>query len=201
MNHKHMLFLLALTATAAVADPGDLYKVSGERVNLRAGPGNEAAVLGTVEAGDELIELQQEGDWLGVRVLGSGDEGWIYNDLVQRVAQSRLTRPATPMSLGDISPGFGQVVERVNEYLGYPMIDRVETLDDGTLRITPTRDWLLRTGTDAHVMAVMAFYQLWKSHQDDRPVSLVLLDGQNDSYLTLKDEDTGPVLSVFKPRR
>ena len=32
-----------------------------------------------MQAGDDLIELQRQGEWVGVRVGRTGEEGWIYN--------------------------------------------------------------------------------------------------------------------------
>ena len=61
-----------------------------EVVNLRAGPSDESNIRGRVEQGDEVIELTSEGNWRGVRVLDTGEEGWIYGGLLEAVAQSGL---------------------------------------------------------------------------------------------------------------
>jgi hypothetical protein len=43
-------------------------------------------VRGTVERGDEVIELTRRDNWLGVRVLRTGEEGWIFGYLLEPVA-------------------------------------------------------------------------------------------------------------------
>jgi hypothetical protein len=186
-------------AATAVADPGDLHEVSGAKVNLRAGPSDDASVLTTVEQGDELIELRREGNWLGVRVMDTGDEGWIYGELVRRVAQSRLERSTNPMSFGELSTDFERLIEQVGTQLGYPPIARLERQEEATLRVTPSRDWLLRADADAHLMAALALYQVWKTDQEGRPVKLVLVDGQGEAYVSIEDSDDGPQLTLRAP--
>jgi uncharacterized protein YgiM (DUF1202 family) len=74
MLFRALLGILASAAVAgtALAGSGDLYKVTGERVNLRAGPTDQAAVRAQILQGEELIELAQQGRWLGVRVARTG---------------------------------------------------------------------------------------------------------------------------------
>lgn len=192
------LVLVGMSIVSAVADTGDIYRVTGEKVNLRAGPSNEADVRTTVEAGDELIELQKRGSWLGARVLGTGKEGWIYEELVERVSQSLLREGATAVPFEELSESFGSLLDSINNYLGYRLVDRVERIEDNTLRVIPTQEWLLYASREAHLMAALALYQMWKNHQDGRPVSLLLVDPQNENYITINDEESGPVLSVQK---
>lgn len=192
-------FCAMTLAAAAVADPGDLHEVSGAKVNLRAGPSDDTSVLTTVEQGDELIELRREGNWLGVRVMETGDEGWIYGELVRRVAQSRLERSTTPVSFEELSTDFDRLIERVGAQLGYPPIARLEHQEQATLRVTPSHDWLLRADADAHVMAALALYQVWKADQEGRPVKLVLVDGQGEAYVVIEDSDDGPQLTLRAP--
>lgn len=192
-------FCAMTLAATAVADPGDLHEVAGAKVNLRAAPSDDTSVLTTVEQGDELIELRREGNWLGVRVMETGDEGWIYGELVRRVAQSRLERSTTPVSFEELSPDFDRLIERVGAQLGYPPIARLEHQEQATLRVTPSHDWLLRADADAHVMAALALYQVWKADQEGRPVTLVLVDGQGEAYVVIEDSDDGPQLTLRAP--
>lgn len=194
------LALVGWGAVPAIADTGDIYRVTAEKVNLRAGPSNEADVRTTVEAGDELIELQKRGSWLGIRMLGTGEEGWIYEDLVERVSQSFLRQGATAVPFDELSEGFGSLLDNINNHLGYRLVDRVERIETNTLRVTPTQEWLLYASREAHLMAALALYQMWKNHQDGRSVSLLVVDPQNENYITINDEESGPVLSVQESR-
>jgi uncharacterized protein YgiM (DUF1202 family) len=184
-----------------MAAPGDTYRVTGEEVNLRAGPSEDANVRTRVKAGDELIELRREGSWLGVRVLGTGEEGWIYEGLVERLSQSTLQEVGAAGPLKDLSGTFDTLLSRVSDRLGYSMVEKVERVEPNTLRVTPTREWLLNGAGDGHVMAAMAFYQMWKNHQNGRPVNLVMLDDRGKDYVTITDKETGPALSITKPER
>ena len=104
-------------AAVALAAPGDLHRVAAERVNLRAGPAEDVAVRRQVGRGEELIELRREGDWYGVRVSRTGEEGWVAGDLVERTTRSTLDQPlqrsaAAPQGKGGGVGGDGAVVFR-----------------------------------------------------------------------------------------
>jgi len=105
------LLTLAAGPAAAPAAPGDLHRVAAERVNLRAEPSEDAAVRRRVGRGEELLELKREGDWYGVRVTRTGEEGWVSRDLVERVARSTSDQPTRRSAAAprgkDADPGGG----------------------------------------------------------------------------------------------
>ena len=200
--------LLALTfGGGALAAPGDIHRVTGaELVNLRAGPSDEANVRGRVEAGDEVIELTNEGNWVGVRVLPTGEEGWIYGGLLERTAASGLSAGGDGGGGGladagflQFSEGFNTLIHRINQDLGYGMVADVVSPSQGVLRVTPSAEWLRSGSRDAHVMAATAFYQMWKNHQNGARVTSVLTDAAGDDYVTIADTDRGPELTVGEP--
>ena len=91
------LALAAFGGTPAEAAPGDIHRVvNADQVNLRAGPSEESSVRGTIERGDEVIELTSSDNWLGVRVLRTGEEGWIFGQLLEPVARSTLGTGGPP---------------------------------------------------------------------------------------------------------
>ena len=95
-------------------------------MNLRSGPSDGTTVRSTVERGDELIELRRERGWLGVRVARTGEEGWVFQDLVQRVARTQLGAPMVDAGFQELSPPFNQLISGLGEELGYAVIDKVE---------------------------------------------------------------------------
>jgi hypothetical protein len=197
---------VALLGGAALAAPGDIHRVAGaDVVNLRAGPSDESNIRGRVDQGDEVIELTGEGNWVGVRVLDTGEEGWIYGGLLERVAQSGLL-PGDPglMDEGDggflqLSEGFDRLIRRINRGLGYRMVEQAAAGGDGVLQVTPTASWLRAASRDSHLMAALAFYQMWKNHQNGRPVTLVMTDDQGADYIRIADGDRGPELALAAP--
>ena len=185
--------LLAGTAAAA---PGDMYQVSGERVNLRSGPSDATTVRSTVERGDELIELRRERGWLGVRVVRTGEEGWVFRDLVQRVARTQLGAPAIDTGFQELSPPFNQLIAGLGEELGYAVVDKVEMTGGDALRVAPSDNFLISAGRDAHMALAMAVYQLWKNHQNQRPVRLDFVGLGGAPYIAIEDLDSGPNWSI-----
>jgi outer membrane lipoprotein-sorting protein len=180
----------------ALGDAGDTYRVEADRLNLRAGPSDESAVRSVLQEGHQLIELQREDGWIGVRVIDTGEEGWVYDELVRKVAESKLDVGATSGPFAPYSATFDALIARINDYLGYPIVAAVERAGENTLRITPTSDWLRGGDTQSHLMAAMGFYQMWKNHQNGAPVTLVMMDNQGQDYIRINDSESGPLLSI-----
>ena len=198
--------VLGFLSGTAFAAPGDIHRVSGaDVVNLRAGPTEASNIRGRVDQGDEVIELTRDGNWIGVRVLQTGEEGWIYSGLLERVAQSLLlpgdggTGAGGDAGFLQLSEGFDRLIRRVNDDLGYALIEDAAPVADGVLQVRPTAAWLRSGGRDAHVMGALAFYQLWKNYQDGRPVTLVMTDEQGQEYIRIADGDLGPELAIAAP--
>jgi uncharacterized protein YgiM (DUF1202 family) len=198
--------VLGFLSGTALAAPGDIHRVAGaEVVNLRAGPTDTSNIRGRVDQGDEVIELTRDGNWVGVRVLQTGEEGWIYGGLLERVAQSGLLPgDGGPGSGGDagflqLSEGFDRLIRRVNDDLGYPLVEDAAPVAEGVLQVQPTAAWLRSGGRDAHMMGALAFYQLWKNYQDGRPVTLVMTDEQGEEYIRIADGGLGPELAIAAP--
>ena len=49
----------------------------------------------------------------------------------------------------------------------------------------PTPSWLRAGSRDSHLMAALAFYQMWKNHQNGRPVTMVLEDADGADYIRI----------------
>ena len=183
---------------AATAATGDLYQVTSEKANLRAGPSDNDNVRTQLGHGEQLIELRHEGNWYGVRVLRTGEEGWVFGNLVDRTAQSTLGGgPAAPANAGflDLSESFDKVLRSINSTLGYPVVRSVRQGENNTLRVVANPDWLRATSRDAQLMTALAVYQMWKNHQNNQPVRVTLADG-DQPYITIADEAGGPRLTV-----
>lgn len=56
--------------------------VKGTRVNLRAGPGTQHAIVGTVNYGDVLRTTRRQGDWVQVQHPNGRGNAWIASNLV-----------------------------------------------------------------------------------------------------------------------
>lgn len=187
--------LMMAFAAPVAANPGDTHTVTGERVNLRAGPSDNASIRSTVRRGDELLELRQDGNWTGVRNMRTGEEGWVFTDLLRQRSTSTLGGSA-PGSFARYSSGFDRLVGRVNEELGYKFADRVEVGESGLLRVTPTQEWLFNTSREAKIYAALALYQMWKNHNNGRPVSVALGGGRGVNPITIEDAENGPLMDL-----
>jgi uncharacterized protein YgiM (DUF1202 family) len=185
-----------IAALPALAASGDIYQVSSDLVNLRAGPSNEANVRDRVAGGTEVIELDRDGNWYGVRTLDTGAEGWIYGDLLTRVSTTSLETLGTEAGFGEYSGDFDRLFYQIGDRLGFSLVNKVE-VDGDRLTIDPSSAWLRASSQDAHAMASAAIYQMWKNYRNNAPVSVVLLDENDQAYVVSDDDgEAGPMLTV-----
>ena len=188
--------LIMLLGTNAVAGPGDVLRVNSDLVNLRAGPSDAATIRDRVAGGTDVLELRRDGGWYGVRVIETGQEGWIYGTLLDEVTASALARTHVDTGFATLSQDFDQLVYQVNQSLGLPMFESV-TPSGSTLIVTPTESWLRASSRDAQVLAAAAVYQMWKNHQNGAPVAVVLLDDEEADYVVIEDiGEAGPSITV-----
>ena len=196
-----LVAILALpTASPTSAATGDTLRVVGERANLRAGPSDNANVRSQIVQGEQLLELRRDGNWYGVRVLRTGEEGWIFG---------RLIEPLTPTTLGDgavgspsagfgeLSPDFDRLMANLAQRFGFPLFTSVRQAGDNTLEATLTPQWLRAGSDDEHLLAATATYQMWKNHQNGAPVRLLLLEPGGGRYITIDDTQSGGSLLSF----
>jgi len=65
-----------------VAKAPDARFVRNSRVNLRAGPSTDHAILGVLQPKTPVFQKRPEGEWVLVRTL-SGQLGWVYGGLLR----------------------------------------------------------------------------------------------------------------------
>ena len=75
---------------------GSARLIRGARVNLRAGPTTNEAILSVLSRGTPVFPQANEGEWVLVQVSG-GPSGWIHRGLVGGRVQSDLGEPAAPL--------------------------------------------------------------------------------------------------------
>lgn len=91
---------MALLAAAAVAAPGDALVVTGDVVNVRAGPGARDPVLFHVYRDQEAVELTRRDNWVQVQIPDRAADGWIHSSLLQVVGRMMPTDAEPDTSRG-----------------------------------------------------------------------------------------------------
>jgi hypothetical protein len=87
---------IALLVKSVLAAPGDGLVVTGELVNVRAGPSMEYRVSLQVQRNQRALELAREGEWVQVKLAGRGEEGWIHQSLLEVISRAQpAAAPAT----------------------------------------------------------------------------------------------------------
>lgn len=66
------------------AAPGAILRVNGDRVNFRAGPSTEDAILAALTLGTEVELIERVGDgWAHLRVVGTDLSGYMSEDFLE----------------------------------------------------------------------------------------------------------------------
>ncbi len=73
----------ATAASVQLAPSGDLRSVTGNRVNVRGGPGTDFGVVFRLVQGDSVEVLEDTGNgWVRMRSVDTGEEGWMADWLL-----------------------------------------------------------------------------------------------------------------------
>jgi hypothetical protein len=188
--------IASLSAGPMLGASGDIHEVAADLVNLRAAPSDAAAVRDRIAAGTQVIELQRDGGWIGIRVLPSGQEGWIYGELLQEVTRSQLDTGQGTAGVGTYSTDLDALLFQVSERFGGPMF--AEASESGsTLTLVPHETWLRASSEETQLVAAAAIYGMWKNYRNQSPVEVVILDAAGDEYVIIRDDgESGPRLTV-----
>jgi N-acetylmuramoyl-L-alanine amidase len=91
-----------LLGGAALGAAGDVLVVTGDDVNVRAGPGVDHPVSRQVDRDQQVVEIAREGEWVRAEIAGTGGaEGWIHASLLTPetpAAAAPARPPAEPAS-------------------------------------------------------------------------------------------------------
>ena len=192
---------LALVMISPVsATTGDTLRVVGERVNLRAGPSDDANVRSQILQGEQVLELRRDGNWYGVRALRTGEEGWMFGNLLEPLTPTTLVpQPVRIPSagFGELAPDFDRLLGNLAQRYGFPLFESVRQEGDNELRLTLSPQWLRAGSADEHLLAAAAAYEMWKNHQNGAPVVVEMVEPGGKRYLTIDDaRKDGPLLTV-----
>jgi SH3-like domain-containing protein len=83
MMFRRLLVAVTLVLLTASVASARMVSVTGNKVNLRSGPGTNYAILWELGKGYPLRVIGSRGGWLKV-VDFENDEGWVSNKLVSR---------------------------------------------------------------------------------------------------------------------
>jgi hypothetical protein len=120
---------LVLLGASALAATGDVLIVTGDGVNVRAGPSGDAVVRMRVHSGQEVVELQREGSWVRAEIAGTdGEEGWIHSSLLARPGtdEPEAGEPPIPAAREATAPSQEQTVPLMVEPAAGPDRDLSE---------------------------------------------------------------------------
>jgi Bacterial SH3 domain len=195
--------LLVLLGGLAQAAEGDGLVVTGEGVNVRAGPQSGAMVLLQVHLNEPAIELARAGEWVRVRLPDQDAEGWIHSSLLApsniaplrsgtgaQAAPATGGQPAVTEPPGTAQPAAQTVaaasLERFRESVDYlntralaaagvDLFTDVRMAGEGVAQITATEAWgvVPEGGRQSYLNAL---YDRWLATVGSPLASLQIVD-------------------------
>lgn len=103
-----------LAACAALTPPGrplrrpgatatrTPWSVTASSLNLRRCPGVTCGRIGVLRQGDVVLRLREDGEWVEVRVVRTGQAGWVASRFLEEQAEAGPEGPTAP---GPSAPG------------------------------------------------------------------------------------------------
>jgi hypothetical protein len=135
MNRKLILPLLVAALIAAGVMAAETLKVTVKTTKLRKSPKFYAPAVTTLNYGDTLQKLDQQGDWIK-GLTTSGLEGWVHGSAVEEPSFSLTARrtAGTGTTADEVAlagKGFNEQVEqqyRQTTDLDYTWVDRMAAM-------------------------------------------------------------------------
>ena len=153
--------LSLIVGWSAFAAPGDALYIQKDRVNVRAGPSTDAAVLMQLNLGHKLIEFARQGEWVNVGIERTGGkDGWIHDSLIGKNAPSGKTVAQPDRRFDQFKQAVSQLNARVRQIAGVEFFTHVENLGDGIVQLTATGAWLAAPYGDRE-SNLNTLYNLW----------------------------------------
>ena len=72
------------TPSGTIKKVGDVYKVTASTLNLRSGPSTSYAVIKELPFGTLVSLLSTEGVWLQIKVVSSGETGYVHSSYIKK---------------------------------------------------------------------------------------------------------------------
>lgn len=107
--------LMLLLGSAALAAQGDALVVTGDVVNVRAGPSTDARVRLQVNRDEFAVELAREGEWVQVQLPDRNLTGWIHGSLLAAIPVAPVPEAETPPAAVAPQPAPGPAPEPASE--------------------------------------------------------------------------------------
>jgi len=90
-----LLLLLSMASAITYAAEGDIFTLLDDS-NFRRGPNSSYSSLGIVRQGEQVVELDMRGGWVKIRIIMSGDVGWLYADSLERKVATNALKDVAP---------------------------------------------------------------------------------------------------------
>jgi hypothetical protein len=133
-------------------------------------------------------------------VLRTGEEGWIFSELLTPSMTSTLSGNGSaiaPAGFAELSRDFDRLMGLVNQRAGYALVQDVRQREGNELALELTPEWLRDGSRDEHVLTALTVYQMWKNHQNSAPVRLTLLTPDGEPYVVIDDmAAAGPAIMI-----
>ncbi|MHC4731518.1 MAG: SH3 domain-containing protein [Planctomycetota bacterium] len=169
------------------ARPGRKLYAAMDNSGVYKEPSTGSTVLGWVDRGHELVEIEYREGWVSVGVARTGIVGWMPVGSVSTRRSGGTTKlPMTP-AFKRFRVAFDALNERVQAATGARFFTGAEDMGDGIVQVTATDTWLTGTHAD-QISNVKTIYDLWKAaKQTTLPLFVNVVDKSGRIRLSYPD--------------
>jgi uncharacterized protein YraI len=190
----------ALLAGTALAAQGDALLVSGNNVNVRAGPSAEAGILTRVGANEPAVERRRQGQWVEVELPRQDVLGWIHGSLLtvapagpgqaEQPQAASGDRGRTTVAVGtglNVGESDGTPLGRFRSEVAYfnnralavagvDLFTGVVPLGESGVQVVTTEAWATMS-EPGHQNYLNALFARWRAAAGaDQPIRLEIID-------------------------
>jgi hypothetical protein len=182
------LLLTVLAFPARVLPiPGDERYVASEFAVVREEPYGAASVVAKITHGQAVVEIERQGNWLQVGVIGTGITGWVHlSFLTEPNDAQRRAHPLIP-AMRRFQPVF-DAFNDMNAPDGETPFLSASDRGNGVLLVTASLKWWSRPVARKQ-NDLMSLYQMWQVANEYLPVTVLITDPQGKRRLERSGAD------------
>jgi len=175
-----ILALLCFSATGWPI-PGDVRYVDGAFAVVREEPHGASATVAKIAEGQAVLEIQRQGNWLNVGVLGAGITGWIHLSFLKEPEDAQRRSQPLIAAMRRFRPVF-DAFNAMKAKDGERPFASASQRENGLLRVSASSTWWSKP-LALRKSDLVSLHQMWKVANEQLPVTVIIEDPEGRRVL------------------
>lgn len=193
------LFFLAAWLGLSFGDPfssspawavaGAKLMVAGEFALVRKDPHGAASVVARLPAGQSVIEIVRQQNWVQIGVVGKGITGWIHHSFLTKGTDAGARPEPLIPPMRRFRPAFETFNATKRARSGAPPFTSLHQPSSGVLLVDASIAWW-RSPPIRRRSDLASLFQMWKVANDQLPVVVFVRHPNGEQQMRQGDEGT-----------